>query len=88
MLIYCERYSVEELHPESPDDALRGFTWAPVGRVGWDEATCRKVMRQIESSEFKQELLESGFGKGQNEHLEAAIGYFRRISARMQWMHF
>ncbi len=88
VLIYCERHSVEELHPESPEGTLRDFVWTPVGRAGWDEVTCRKVMRQIESSEFKQELLESGFGKGQSEHLEAAIGNFRRISARMQWMHF
>jgi len=60
------------------ENSERGYTWMPVGRSGWDSQTCHQIIRHIQSDEFKQNLLEVGFGKGQSDFFEAAIDNFKR----------
>lgn len=84
-LAYCECYSVEELKPKSPGSAMGDFMSAPVGRSLWNDGTRNRVIRQIQSDELKQVLLEAGFGNGESEHLEEAIRNFQRIAGYFRW---
>ena len=84
-LVYCECYGVEDLQPKSPEGTVRDFVWAPVGRSGLNNRTRSKIIRQIQNDEFKQALLGAGFGKGQSEHLEEAIGNLQRIAGNLWW---
>ena len=85
LLVYCERYSVEELQPKSPGGTMRDFVWTPVGRCWWDSRTRDQIIRNIQNVELKQVLLEAGFGKGQREHLDEAIGNFQRFGGYLMW---
>ena len=85
LLVYCERYSAEELQPKSPSGTMRDFVYAPIGRIGWDSRIRDQIIRRIYSDELKQKLLEAGFGKGQSKHLEESIENFQRITVDMFW---
>ncbi len=83
-LVYCERYTLEELQEGVSQSGISGATWMPVGRGGWDSQTCYQIIRHIQSDEIKQNLLEAGFGKGQDDFFEVAIGNFQRIADHIQ----
>ena len=87
-LIYCERYSVEELQPKLPRGTMGDFSWTPVGRSGWNHRTRSKIVRQIQNDELQQELLGAGFSMGQSQHLQESIGNFQRISGNFMWRGF
>ena len=84
-LTYCERYSLKELQKGVSQSSISGTTWMPVGRSGWNSQTRDLIIRHIQSDELKKNLLKAGFGNGQADSLEAAIGNFMQIAGRMQW---
>ena len=86
-LTYCERYDLTDLQA-----TISGFQtdnteriWMPVGRSGWNLDIREQILDIIQNDDFKHNLLEAGFGKGEQEFLDATIGIFRKFSGRMGW---
>ena len=84
-LTYCENYTLEQLQAANSKDSEPGFELMPVGRSGWHHQTRHQIIRHIQSDEIKQNLLKAGFGKGQADFFEAAIGSYMQIAGQMQW---
>ena len=83
-LTYCERYTLEQLRVAVSKDSGSSCELVPVGRSGWHHLTCHQIIRHIQSDGIKQNLLEAGFGKGQDNFFEAAISNFMQNAGRMQ----
>ena len=84
MLVYSERYSAAQLQKAISTNDRLGSVSVPLGRSVWNGQVRNKILRNIRSKSVSHELLDAGFGEGQKEFLEAAIGNFERLSGRMR----
>ena len=76
-LTYCERYESEDIISNGD------FVRMPVGRSGWNHRN--HILELIQRDDFKKNLLQAGFAKGQTEFFDATITNFQQIAARMAW---
>ena len=83
-LTSCESYTLEQLQAAISKDSESGCELVPIGRSGWHDQTRHQIIRHIQSDEIKQDLLKAGFGKGQADFFEVAIGNFMQCAGRMQ----
>ena len=86
-LTYCERYDLVDLQAALPGTATQSteIIFVPVGRSKWHSQTRERILDIIQNDDFKHDLLEAGFGKGEQEFLDATIGIFRVAAGRMGW---
>lgn len=83
-IIYHERYSIEELQAAMDAGNRPGYTWAPVGRSGWNSQIRSGIIENIQSDELKQSILQASIGKGREDFLDTAIENYLRLAGRMQ----
>lgn len=84
-VIYCERYSLEELQRSMLNEGQPGFAFTPVGRSGWNTQIRNRIIRNIQGEELKRTLLNAGIGKGQGDFFDVSIESIERIAGRMSW---
>jgi len=78
-LTYLERYTLENIQV-ARSNPQRDFITMPVGRSIWNRRN--NILELIQGHDLKESLLKAGFGRGQPEFFEAAIGNFQQIPAR------
>lgn len=84
-LMHCERRSVSEFREglEAAKQNGRDYVWSPVGRACWDRKYQEHVLPKFGNLEFRKELLEAGFLRGDPEYLDIAVeSYAKCVDAR------
>lgn len=84
-LAHLEVNDKTSLQTSLQSDPRRGGAWMPVGRIGWHEQNARRLVAELQSEGTKQQLLQSGFAKGDSEMLDLFIQNFGRFADMMSW---
>ena len=63
---------------------MNGLVRMPRGRASWHGANADKLVSEFSAEPMKHTLAEAGFGKGDEEFIEAAIRNFNTISQHMR----
>ena len=79
-ITYCERYTLEGIQASISNG---NFALMPVGRSGWKHGN--RILKLIQSEDFKKSLLQAGFAKGQSKFLDATIVNFQRVAMDMRF---
>ena len=78
-LTYCEPEAME-------GRGKRGsHYWVPIGRSGLRHMSRSRVLERIEKGDLRQELLDAGFGGGQQEQLSVVIAHYVEFIRRLGW---
>jgi hypothetical protein len=85
-LAFLTQATTAELKEAAERDKNQPFIWSPVGRAAWDSENRSVILSQLEAPETRAELLQGGFGRGDEEHLKLSIENVRRIMARIGWL--
>ena len=84
-LCYSEKFSLEQFERADPGNPGPEFEFVPVGRSGWNIQVRNRVIEKIQSGDVGQGLLGANFCKGRQEFLNAAVGNYQRVAARVAW---
>lgn len=79
-IAYCESYDLDQLMDATSVGHIRPAGWLPIGRSGWNSEVRQIILNQIKSDNFRQILLDAGFGKGDRVFLDRAISCFERAA--------
>lgn len=86
-LVYGEINSlkvIRETHEgKHPGQAV---AWSPIGRSAWKDHIRERILNRIQGKLLREQLLASGFAKGDAELFSALIDNFRGIAERMRWL--
>lgn len=82
-ITYFERYSLDEVRGILSDGNMQRFPRIPIGRSGWNTQVRRTILERIKSNDFRQTLLDAGFGMGNREFLDGAVTCLERVADRI-----
>ncbi|WIY24382.1 hypothetical protein [Parasedimentitalea psychrophila] len=86
---HCEGMDKEEFKRRSVDAQERnnGFVWMPIGRACWDRTYQERVLPKFENENFKKELLNAGFLKGEAGYLDLAVKNYTACVEKSRWWY-
>lgn len=84
-LAYLEINGKETVQQSHTDNLYNGWTWMPLGRVGWNTSNSTSILSDIQSEPMKSRLIRDGFANRDAEFIDIFIENFRRMAKRMQW---
>ncbi len=87
-LMHCERRTKDEFRHELESAMQNGrdYVWSPIGRACWDRKYQEHVLPKFDNPEFRKELLEAGFLRGDPEYLDIAVeSYTKCVDESRLW---
>jgi len=84
-LSFLDTVETGDIEAALANPAPNNWNWMPVGRSGWHGEVRERLMKEIQSDAMRKALLDAGFARGNQKHLELALTNFGRIAGRMRF---